>query len=158
MASINKNTWLIVLLVVLNLVSLGALWISRTPPPPATPKGEHFSKVDKFFHRELNLDEEQMVEVKKLTRAHFQERKEIYQQIREQKGLLIKELSGETEDTVAINTILTEIARLESINERLFIDHYKNLKEVCTPEQLENLNKVFQRGIRPHGLRNRQHR
>ncbi len=158
MASFNKNTWLIVLLVVLNLVSLGALWISRTPPPPETTKSEHTSKVDKFFHKELNLDEDQMVEVKKLTKEHFQERREVFQQIREQKGLLIKELSDETEDTVAINTILAEIARLESMNEKLFIDHYKNLKKVCTPEQLDSLNKVFQRGIHPHGLRNRKHR
>lgn len=158
MASINKNTWLIILLVALNLVSLGALWFTRSEEPDPPVKGDHKALVDKFFQKELNLEEEQMVEVKKLTRQHFQNRRENYQKIREQKALLVKELSGELEDTVAINKILDTIAGLERENEELFIEHYKNLKTVCSPEQLENLHKVFQRGIHPHGPRNRQHR
>ncbi len=150
MAKVNKNTWLIILLVVLNLFSLGALWFSKGPSPPEGPevKMDHKERIDGFFKKELNLDEDQMVELRKLTGEHLEKRKENGKLLREEKRKLVKALSAETEDSLTIDSILFEISRLETINERLFVEHFRNLKAMCTPEQQENLHRVFDRGMR----------
>jgi protein CpxP len=150
MAKMNKNTWLIILLVVLNLFSLGALWLTKSPPPTEGPiqRGDHKARIDGFFKKELNLDEDQMVELRKLTSEHMEKRRENGKLLREQKRKLLKTLSAETEDSLAIESILTEISRLEANNEKIFVEHFRNLKTVCTPEQQENLHRVFDRGMR----------
>lgn len=147
----TKNTWLITLLVVLNLVSLGALWFSKDREHKQMTKEDHKAMLHKVFKEELGLDEKQQVAFSDLTNEHFQKRKDHVKAIREKKRELLEAVAAETEDTIAINALVNEITSLERANEEFFIEHFRNLKAVCTPEQQKNLARVFLRGMRPHG-------
>lgn len=147
----TKNTWLITLLVVLNLVSLGALWLTTNERDKPDSKKDHRAMLHQVFTEELNLDETQQASFKDLTREHFQKRKEQTRIMGDKKRQLVEAVAAETEDSLKIQTLVDEILIVEKANEELFIEHLRNLKAVCTPEQQQNLARVLLRGMRPHG-------
>lgn len=152
MANINKNTWLIILLVALNLTSLGALWFTnRTPEQPFFHERRGKMRMDKFLKKELQLSEEQLDAFKELRQDHFEHRKSSFDQLREKKRALIHHATGPDYDSIYVNKLVDEIVEIERKNELHFIEHMKDLKAVCTPDQLEKLSKVFHKGMRTLG-------
>ncbi len=149
MAKINKNTWLIILLVVLNVFSLTALWFSKSGPP--NERRGHKDRMAGFLKKELGLNDEQLATFQTLRKEHFQLRKEHSKAIHEKKHELIIAATASEEDSIMIQNLVNDITELERKSELLFIDHLNNLKAVCTPEQQQNLSKVFLKGMRPHG-------
>ena len=143
MKTINKNTGLIILLVALNLFSLVALWFSYNGGRSSR-KG-HEQKVERFLQKELNLDDKQFKTFQGLRNEHFEERMQLEKQIREKKRGLLRLINS---DTSAINYPY-EIGVLEEQKEKLFVEHLYKLKAICTPEQQQNLSKVFLRAMRP---------
>jgi Spy/CpxP family protein refolding chaperone len=150
MAKINKNTWLIILLVLLNVLSLGALWFTKAEGPRPG-KRDHKERMDKFLKSELGLNDEQLTTFQGLRKEHFEDRKNNYKALREKKRELIKAATALEEDSVLIQSLIDDIVVLERNSEMLFIEHLSRLKAVCTPEQQQNLSKVFLRGMRSHG-------
>ena len=149
MRNFNKNTWLIILLITLNLFSLGALWFSKGNPPPKADRKGHEKRIERYLQKELDLSDEQFETMHEFRTVHFQEKKALIKEIRSVKREFLESLDQNAIDSIQIDAYINKVALLEEKKERLFVEHIKKLKTVCTPEQQLKLSAVFLKGMHP---------
>ena len=151
MRNFNKNTWLIILLIALNLFSLGALWFTKGQPSQRMDRKEHEKRVERYLQKELDLSDEQFEAMHKFRATHFQEKKTLIKEIRKIKRAFLESIDQNTIDSIQIDAYIQKVGLFEEKKERLFVEHLKQLKTVCTPEQQQKLSKVFLKGMHsPH--------
>ena len=121
-------------------------------------KGKHKSfrnDPKKVIIEKLAFDKKQIVAYEKLIDQHridirandqkiIQLKKELY-------GLLLKRYSNQETDSLT-----NEIGRTQQEIERIHFDHFKDIKTICTPEQMPNfdllvgeLDILFNKNIHP---------
>ncbi len=144
-----KNIALVALLL-MNIGLIIMLWLQPMPhermpekgaaPPPRRAEG--------FLVKALKLDAEQRATLKNLRDEHFDTTQEIHKGGRATKRAMFDALLANTPDTATALQLAAEYGdQLQKIDEAL-IQHYLDIREICTPEQQEELRKVFRRAIR----------
>ncbi|MBX2871791.1 MAG: periplasmic heavy metal sensor [Saprospiraceae bacterium] len=149
----NLKNLALVALLLMNIVLVIMLWVQPMPhekmarmpekgtaPPPRRAEG--------FLVKALNLNEEQRVQLKTLRDEHFEFTREIHQRGRTVKKEMFDALLSSVPDTSAALQFAAEYGgQLQKIDEAL-IQHYLDIRAICTPEQQEELRKVFRKAIR----------
>lgn len=139
----NKYTkWIIGALVLLNLILLSVLFFLR----PQHERGEKRNPND-FLKKELNLTDDQAVKFKELRKAHFQKSREEWKAIQTLKNEMLDAVSAESRDTSKANMIADQIGIKEANKEKLLVQHYLELQAECTPEQRQQLERVFKKAM-----------
>lgn len=142
----KRNFWIILFLVLLNLVTIGFMWINRPkplghpvgPPPPAG-----------FLIKELEFDKEQADAVKVQMDGYFSNLDSIRKQLRQNRQLLLTVISRENVDSSEVERLLTVNESLHTRENRLFIDHYRAMSAICREDQQQRLNRVFSKAMAP---------
>jgi len=138
----------LVILVVLNLVLLGALWqqnFNKTPEKKKTVKVYSYKNKQSFFEKELGLSAEQSQTFDTLRRQHFQSTIPSLVAISGLKKQLIEEALKETPDSLAIKTLSERIGRQQALIEYRLAWHFNGLSKTCTPEQRDSLEQILER-------------
>lgn len=144
-----KNIALVALLL-MNIGLVLMLWLQPMPhqrmpgkdgaPPPRRAEG--------FLVKALDLDAEQRAVLKALRDEHFETTREIHKEGRATKRAMFDALLASSPDTIVARQLAAEYGdHLQKIDESL-IQHYLDIREICTPEQQEELRKVFRKAIR----------
>ena len=148
----TRKNWIIAFLVILNIGLLISLWLPKfSDGRPDGPPHERQEKISRQFQKELDLDEAQFKELKRLREEHFQETRAIHKKIRESKREMFNALKGKSPDTNKANQIANEIGSLEADIDKSVIRHFVALREVCNAEQRLKLEKIFHQAIRKQG-------
>jgi Spy/CpxP family protein refolding chaperone len=137
----------IITLVVLNIFTLTLLWIFhfRQPERVPPPFDRRAARVEKFLERRLNLSPEQSTEFKQLRRQHFQESMVVMNEIRELKEKMLDEVFSKDPDSLVVKNLTEQIGNKEAEREWLLFTHFRELRDVCTPEQRVKLEQIFQK-------------
>jgi protein CpxP len=137
----------IITLVVLNIFTLTLLWIFhfRQPARVQPPFDRRAARVEKFLERRLNLSPEQSTEFKQLRRQHFQESMVVMNEIRELKEKMLDEVFSKDPDSLVVKNLTEQIGNKEAEREWLLFTHFRELRDVCTPEQRVKLEQIFQK-------------
>lgn len=137
----------IITLVVLNIFTLTLLWIFhfRQPERVPPPFDRRAARVEKFLERRLNLSPEQATEFKQLRRQHFQESMVVMNEIRELKEKMLDEVFSKDPDSLVVKNLTEQIGNKEAEREWLLFTHFRELRDVCTPEQRVKLEQIFQK-------------
>lgn len=147
---VRKNKfafWTIVLLVILNLLTLGTLWFQKGKAErfprrvPGGPDGLRY--VGRFMERELDLSKEQARQFRELRRRHFQKTREIREKVRVLKKEILKEAFKPTPDAEKAARMIEAVGAGYAEMERFLFEHFKDLKSVCREEQSEKLQRLF---------------
>ncbi|MGM0531374.1 MAG: periplasmic heavy metal sensor [Bacteroidota bacterium] len=119
-----------------------------------------------FIKRRLQLDQEQFRKFRKLHKENMESMKGIAKELGQKRDTLMKELAGEDPDSTKMNRLAREIGALHTQLKKNTIDHFTTMKNLCGPEQREELNKMImemsqherhktgpgmRQGDRPHG-------
>lgn len=140
----NKYTkWIIGILVLLNLVLLSVLFF----PKPDQQEERGRRNPNNFLKKELNLTDAQLVQFKELRKTHFETSKEILKDIRTLKNEMLEAIAAASPDTLRANNLAEQIGLKETAKEKLLVQHYLELQEVCAPEQREKLKRVFKKAM-----------
>lgn len=143
-----KNIALVALLL-MNVGLVIMLWLQPMPhqrgpgdsgPPPR--------KAEGFLVKALQLDAEQRGMLKELREEHFETTREIHKDVRATKRAMFDALLATSPDTVAALQLAAEYGDLMQNIDEMLIQHYLDIREICTPEQQEELRKVFRKAIR----------
>lgn len=135
MISIKKSTtlWIIiVILVILNLSTLTALWLDKSPG---------IKRVERtgvrhrhFIEGRLNLSEEQATEYRKLRMEFFENARPYFENIRKNKSRLYQMLkTGENDHRV--QALADSIGQLQTGLELLTFNHFQEVRALANPEQ-----------------------
>lgn len=142
-------TFAIIILVLLNLFSLGAIWILQSKRKPLLPPFQGLDRrgregnVVEFLHRELNLTEEQVKGLKVLRQKFDQERRFLENEILETRRELVEESFRPDPDSVKAEKLASKIGENQILLERLLFDHFVKMKSLCTSEQSEKFDSLI---------------
>ena len=143
---INKNKLLFVIigiLVILNILSLGALWLFRFKgphhPPPQEEMHMQMNQPPKdgkmFFEEELKLTKEQTEQFQKLRDEHFIKINTIQEDMHKLKDDMYNLLISKNPDSVKAAEIAGKISDKQKDLELATYSHFKKLRDLCTDEQ-----------------------
>jgi Spy/CpxP family protein refolding chaperone len=137
--------WTIALLVLLNIISMMALWYQRGGQPPQARRqaDQRQESVTQFLNRELQLTEEQKKEFERLRREHFEASTRLNQEMREAKRELFDRVGAPAPDKTAIEKLAGEIGAKQSQLELLLFNHFTALQNKCTSEQQEKFRSIL---------------
>ncbi|MBL7739279.1 MAG: hypothetical protein JNK14_08660 [Chitinophagaceae bacterium] len=143
-------TWLIVLLVVMNAVTIGTIIYHNYREDQARENiainsGQGGNMLNgRFLKQTIGFNDEQMNAFRKANQQFRPFAMEVTDQIDSLKAAMFAELQKTEPDTLQLNGISEEIGQLHA---RLKYDTYKfylNIKKICSPEQKTALEKAFQ--------------
>lgn len=152
------SLWIIIILIVLNIFTLGTLWLQRLkpfPPPPFVLK-EIPGDIPFFLKRELKLTEQQIQQFIKYRDKHFRQSSAIREEIHQLRKLIMDELFAPEPDTMKVEILAGEVGAKQVEFERLLFYHFQELKLVCRPEQQRKFRMIFRdliKVIKPPGAR-----
>ncbi len=145
----NRLTmWVIVLLVVLNLLTLSAIWMKNFS---GFDKGKR-SGGEAFLISELQLSDVQVEQFRKLRDIHFEETREIHREMNDLRQAITDELFRENPDSAKVAQWAQEVGKMHAAIENARFAHFQALKEICEPAQRDKFRSVMrelQRNNRP---------
>ena len=136
---------IIIVLVVVNLLSIGALvWKGFMPPPrpdretPAKPRD-----VSAILESELNLLPAQVDQIRNLRTLYINKEQELVTSIRIARDSMNEEMFKKGANEERIYFLARKIADNEYNMELLRFEQAKELKSICTPEQVEKFDRLM---------------
>ncbi len=145
----NSARWIIAILGVLNLLCITALWLGRPGGPIGPPNGPPRGLIRKLS-TELQLSAEQKQRFALSFNDHHEKMQSFRKSIDQLREQQLQLMTQTTVDSVALESLYTQIGIAHSNRERVNYQHYRELHDTCTPEQRVKLRKLF-RSNAPRG-------
>ena len=139
----NRSSWIIAILVLLNIATLASMWLFPPRPP--------HHRIERFLQKELNLTNEQKEQFKSLKDQHLAVTKTYHEELQKNKKQLFETLSKTPTDSVLIDNILEKDGKIHALLEKALVEHFTDLKGICSEEQQEKLGDFFGKMTRPQG-------
>ena len=133
-------TWAVIALFLLNLGTLGFLFVSGPKghrEPGQRPEGPKNLIIEK-----LHFDIEQIKKYEKLIQWHRANISATEDQIRDSKNALYLHLKQNPIDEKAKDSIINVLASYQKQIETIHFKHFQDIKALCTKEQLDNFNSL----------------
>lgn len=155
MRTIHKNwLWVIGGLLLLNISLLAFIWIKKPDhkPPP-------------FLEEKLNLSDSQKERFEQFRKEHRSKMDDIKEEIDTLKDELYAHFPKEGYSTKEVEGIARKLGAKKAEADVLTFQHFKNLREICTPEQQQEFDQLINEVVRgmgspmpPRGERERRKR
>ena len=165
---------LVLVLVALNVASIGMFWLTRGNPGPPPwgkrgfepPRGHpptqqvNQQMVRNFLIRELAFDDDQIRRFDDLREAFFQEMAFVNEELADRREELYRLLAEHPVDSIRIKQDAQAMGALEEQLALLIFYHFQEVKAFCTPAQQERFDALIDELIRrlfPFPNRQRHH-
>ena len=139
-------TWALIVLLVMNLFALGTILfhLRNDKPvagilPPKRPES-----AQQIIMQELHLSPEQFQLFREYRHQFMVESREIVSELDYQRQLMLDKLAEQEPDTSELNRIAANIGNLHKQLKEETIRNFLDLKSICTPEQQDKLDRLFQ--------------
>lgn len=128
--------WLIGILLVVNIVTISALWflISNKPSIPEN-MGKKFPTGIGLLQQELNLSDEQAALFEKFRKENFEKTGVSFEKLNEVKNLLFEQIIKVNPDTLVVNDLVSKINGILTELEISRFNHFRDLLNICNEEQ-----------------------
>ena len=137
-------------LVLVNLVMAYFLWNNKRGRGH---ERERKQERGDWMVKELNLDDNQKEEHKKIRDAHFNSMKPVFDSITQARRNLYSQINaGEVNDSV-ITVYSEQIGNYHAQVTRLTFDHFRQMRSILRPEQQQKLDTLMQRIVSDMGKR-----
>lgn len=142
-------TWLVVLLLVLNAVTIGTIIYHQRQEKKAASditiggNAGTNSLNGRFFRQEMGFNSQQMEVFRELNQAFRPASMEITYRIDSLKELMYDQLTRVKSDSLQLQQLSDEIGGLHSQLKKETVLFYMRLKEICDPDQQQQLAEVF---------------
>ena len=132
-------TTIVYLLVLSNVLTLSILaWnLSFAHSPLLFPKNVAYKDVSGILKKELNLSEKQVAQFNDIRERNFKKQALLKKTIRDEKDAMNQEMFNKNTDALKIQLLAKKISENEFQMEILRFQQARELKAVCTPEQLD---------------------
>jgi len=151
--------WIILILVVLNVCTVGILWHREFARDRMRPMGlldRLRPKPERFLARELELSAEQVAQLQVMSRRFFAETGPYRHRIHHLRRQIADELFTDQPNIEKVNRCAAEIGEGEKTLAIYTFQHFKALKEIIRPDQQARLrqflNDLFRRVQPRHQL------
>ncbi len=148
-SSKNKLLWaLVIILLVANTATLAVFWAGQKKmQQPQEPRGQ----LKDFIIKELSLDSNQQQQYSLLITDHRSAAKQLREQLAGLKDSLFLLLKDSSLTDAAKNTATTRIAGVTQQLELLHINHFQQLRSICSSAQQQKFDGLLQEIVRRLG-------
>ena len=135
---------IILLLIALNLCMV-VFYIRKEffQRPPRPDQHQESKNVSAILEEKLDLNREQVDQIIRIRASFFEREKIISESIRNERDSMNSVMFNKTTDDTLVKSMAKRIADNEYKMEILRYEQAKELKTVCTPEQLEKLESLI---------------
>jgi Spy/CpxP family protein refolding chaperone len=137
--------WIIGVLVLLNVASIGMLWYQhglRDTLPSGRPRGG-LGSMGRMVDRELDLSVEQREKFDALRSEHAMNMAKTQNAINEAKRAILREVVAPVPDTSRVSLLVHEISANQDRFERLLFDHFVRIRSILTDDQRRKFDKLI---------------
>ncbi|MCF7955963.1 MAG: periplasmic heavy metal sensor [Phycisphaerae bacterium] len=126
--------WCVIVLILLNMASLGSFWIKKRPHgPPPMPGGQ------KVMEERLDLSDQQVQQFEQIRDDHFSQTIPLQEEMHKLRLELLEEIFVTTPEEAKIQEILKKLEQRSGQFEVSLLQHFQQLKNVCDQKQTEAL-------------------
>ena len=144
----------IVVLLLLNLATLGAFWFFRSEKSKEYFQRKRQHRVEKFLIDKLDFNARQSQELEQLMEGHRAGVMEIFKKIQASREMLYDSMSFV--DSVEVEQITRRIASSQAELDRATYYHFRSIREICNPDQQRKFDTVIKEVISRHHPGNRR--
>jgi flagellar basal body-associated protein FliL len=150
----SKILYIIIgILIVLNLLSIGTLWVWKIKdghrPPPMSQ--QHMQKDGKMFlMNELKLNKTQSDEIEKLRDEHFKKVSPIFEDIHKLKDELFAQMPSK--DSIKAAEITNKIGVKQSELELETFRHFQKVRDILDDTQKQKFEVIIKDMVKPEGF------
>ena len=131
----------VIFLALLNVFSIGIfLWKEFHHGPLLFPKNETYHDVSGILQRELNLTTQQTEQIKRLRSDFFEKETILTASIRNERDSINQLMFNKDTDTTLVKALAKRVADNEYQMELYRFEQAQQLKDICTPEQMNKFN------------------
>jgi len=131
---------IVIILIFFNVLSIGVfLW---KPPRERENHQKENRDVSDILKRELNLSEEQFNKFKDIRSSFFEKEKNLSESIRSERDSMNEAMFNKTTDEELVRSLAKSISDNEYNMELLRLEQSKQLKTICTPEQMDKFGEL----------------
>ncbi|MGL1884924.1 MAG: hypothetical protein OCD76_00305 [Reichenbachiella sp.] len=137
----NPKNLFIIFLMLINAFTLTMLIRSHSKSHPSSRHNKEAHR-DQFIINKIGFDEQQAKEFKILKKQHFEEVKLLKKTQRQMRKHLLSDLS---DNTFNIDSLADKMALNQALMDKSAYYHFRELRTICRPEQLENFDSVMEK-------------
>jgi len=155
MKSENKHNWMIWAIIVLALMNIstfvtilihnnrpGEITSSQLPEQGGS-ESTSLRYSGRYFRDQLGLNREQMSHFSEFNPEFRRNVRDINFSLASLRQRMIKEMAGETSDTMKLNELSDSIGHLHADLKKLTYKYYFDFRKICNKEQQETLEQMF---------------
>lgn len=148
----KKFLWLlIIILLVLNIISVGSIWLTRERHPIVTRDTRiRGHRQGNFLSQKLNFSPEQQAEFDSLLSSHRARIDSTYQEIRTLREQLMEMMENNKYNEQAAENIARQIADKQADVELLNYRHFRDVLNICNDVQKESFIDFVKDAVGPH--------
>ena len=141
--------WLIALLVILNLATIGTMWFGRPPhpghmmQPPAEGQMPRPHRGMNLMKEHLQLSDQQAEKFNELREEHFERTRAVNDAAGKLRFEILDEIFSDQFSQEKVDKMLAELKELQGNFDSLLFKHFAELRDQCDPEQKEILKDMF---------------
>ncbi|MDY0201436.1 MAG: periplasmic heavy metal sensor [Tenuifilaceae bacterium] len=154
MNATTKNRLIIgtlVLSVAINLAIVGTMWFYKPKPAPNAPLQSEIRRTranhSQMIANNLKFSAEQEELFEKMRADYAEQTRNIKIALKDHYSLIMSELRSNEPQRELLDSLAHEIGRLHIEQQQATITHFITLREVCSPEQYDQLLRMFTRGM-----------
>ena len=131
-------TWLVILLVIANAVSIAMFWLNKNQKPPQ-PKGT----PNEFLVKELKLDAAQQQQLDVLVKEHRQAAELLREKVKSAKDNLF-ELVKQNDATDSVKqAAAAAVSKITEELDILTVNHFQKVRSLCNTDQQIKFDEII---------------
>ena len=135
--------WVVIALIIINFTAIGTIIFKMYHVENRINDNSNRPCAQNILERELNLTPVQAEKFKMLKDAHRDSVFVIHQKMKDQRNFISENMMKSAPDTAMLNRAAEELGYLYGRTRKLYIKHYFDLRNECSPEQKKNLEKLY---------------
>jgi Spy/CpxP family protein refolding chaperone len=145
---LTKNRLLIgavVLLAAINIAILATIGYHHLPQKDDSADQTERPDHSRMMARELELTPEQVIQFEELRKEYAEQNQLLRRELNERYRLIMTELSAPEPNNAFLDSVAKDIGKLHTDQQKATIQHFLELREICSLDQSKQLQRLFKR-------------
>ena len=136
--------WIMILMILINISALTSFFVLyKADKATAAADTGCCSGTCRVLNEKLGLSSEQAARVSVINRQFREKTGIIVAEVKDTRFAMLDELSLEKPDTVKLSAYTEKIGELQKTLQKAAIEQFRQLKQICTPEQCRKLSSIY---------------
>lgn len=135
--------WIMIMVIVINVSAMVTWYVSYHKEKSPEKDTASCGQTCRMLNEELGLSKDQSARVEEINRKFREDAEPVVASIKETRAAMLDELAAPNPDTAKISSFVNSIGKLQANLQRLAVNQFMLLKQVCTPQQSIRLSSIY---------------